>query len=169
MVFDERDVGGGTRNLRNARDTFLAFAKDPGARQPTGRFDVVIPQIRAPTAVVTDGGGTIYVGTMGSTSPGNTSTLLAYRAGNTIPEVVARDLPTIKDLSVDGKDNLYIAGFGSDDGPKTGVAFLRAGRKEIVPLIQGHQVNCLTLDRWGNVYYSPGRLKDAIRVLQRAD
>ena len=133
----------------------------------TGKLVVVIPKIPAPQAVVADRRGTIYVGTMGRSSPGNTATLLAYRPGRTEPEVLASELPTIHDLWIDGKSNLYIAGFGRDEN--TGVVFLRSGTKEIVPLIDGHQVNCLALDPGGNVFYSSGRRKDAIRVLRRTN
>lgn len=130
-------------------------------------YDVVLSKIRRPGSFVVDKSGNIYIGTIGTSSPGDTAELLVFRKGKRSPNTVLSNLPSVHDMGIDSQGNLYIAGVGDDESEQVAIAFVPEGRSYFVPIMRGFQAWCLALDPPGNVYYSTLRGSDSVSVLRR--
>lgn len=130
-------------------------------------YDVVLSKIRDPESFVLDRSGNVYIGTIGTSSPGDTGELLVFRRGKRSPNTFLSNLPSVHDMAIDSQGNLYIAGVGDDESEQVAIVFVPEGRSYFVPIMRGFQAWCLALDPAGNVYYSTIRGPDSVRVLRR--
>src|SRR2546422_502096 len=78
----------------------------------SSQYQVVIPSLITPAGVGINSQGTIFVGSWGSTIPGDGGKLFAYAPGSGSPVTVASGLPAIGQVAIDCDDNIYLAGFG---------------------------------------------------------
>ncbi|MBW7866646.1 MAG: redoxin family protein [Candidatus Hydrogenedentes bacterium] len=135
-------------------------------RQGSSAYDVVLDNLFAPKAVLVDGQGDIYLGTLSDISPGDTAKLLKYAKGATSPVEIAKWLPSVNDMAFDGEGNLYLAGFGGGTEP-AGICLLAKGGVKVKTVKTGHRVNCIALNPDGDILYSTGGGPNSIRLLRR--
>ncbi len=134
-------------------------------RQGGAAYDVLLDDLVAPTAVLVDGDGAIYIGTMGDSSPGETGALLKYVKGSASPVEIAQWLPSVQDMAFDRDGRIYIAGFGKSPEP-VGICMLAKGRTKAKTVITGHMVNSIAFSPDGDMLYSTGGGRNSIRLLR---
>lgn len=135
-------------------------------RQGSSAYDVVLDNLFAPKAVLVDGQGDIYVGTLSETSPGDTAKLLKFAKGTASPVEIAKWLPSVEDMAFDNEGNLYLAGFGGGQEP-AGICMMAKGGAKVKTVKTGHRVNCIALNSDGDILYSTGCGSNSIRLLRR--
>jgi len=127
--------------------------------------ETLLEGLPAPTSFLLDDEGGIFVGTMGQTSPGDTGTVMLFQEGTKEGEVIAKNLPAVKDMAFDIEGNILLAG-GSAEKERPGLLLLSKSSRKPVVLRGGFGVNCLCPDPDGGILYSTGMGQDSLRLLR---
>lgn len=117
----------------------------------------------APESAIVDADGNIFIGEMGSSSPGDSGRIRKYAPGDTKGEVIVSSLPAVQDMVMDGAGNLFVAGNSSSNA---GVVMVAKGQGKFVSVKTCGMVTGLGIDASGNIYYSP---RSRVAALMRSE